>query len=508
MKTTNNIISNMLLGLFAAMLFAGCQKELDSCPTPQQRSVTIEISVSTEEVVRSTPNAMESVVASLRVYAFYNGKKAGYVYRQSTVSGTPLYMDLNLPETGKHDVQFYVIANENEMAAENGVVQFAEDMTPSQLEQVSFTGLDKGVALPMYDKRTESIDVDAIQAAASTAEGHEGHFVLSQKITFMLHRPIAKLSFYAAKAATNGAALQINSVEFLASGTRLYNYLFPQEDATLNQIPSRANGRAMLTNSVTVGSSVAAGGQDALNPANYTEVVSNVYLSEVAVGSSSWDVPSSSSNAGVLRIEYATGEPMMVKNAYVYLPAIERNHHIKVCALFNSAGDINVNYEVADWDDYQMPDYHFDYPTHSFLMETLPTTENLGHQPTQPATMSENNPFVGYFQMSKPSNDAWTPTRLGLNGNNCEIIVYDVETNQEITTFPVPASDKWYRIEMWPLGGKMEVGDEVMLAISYQASGLSESEFLLINGSANNYYWPYQGSSIQDANYVIITMEN
>ena len=81
-------------------------------------------------------------------------------------------------------------------------------------------------------------------------------------------------------------------------------------------------------------------------------------------------------------------------------------------------------------------------------------------------------------------------------------------TNIEVTTFPIAASDKWYRIEVWPLTGKMETGEEVMLGISYTASGLTESEFLLINGSNLEYYWPYNGTSKQDAEYVIITMKN
>ena len=97
---------------------------------------------------------------------------------------------------------------------------------------------------------------------------------------------------------------------------------------------------------------------------------------------------------------------------------------------------------------------------------------------------------------------------VAINANKCEIYVYEVESGDEITTFPIPASNKWYRIEVWPSVGKMEVGDETKLAISYTASGLVESEFLLINGSTKNYYWPYSGTSAQDANYVIITMVN
>ena len=193
----------------------------------------------------------------------------------------------------------------------------------------------------------------------------------------------------------------------------------------------------------------------------------------------------------------------------MYLPEVKRNHHIKVCILFNAEGQIIVNYDVADWDDNEMQNYHFDYPSHSYLRESIPTNgDDLEAKPAGFATMAENVPFKGYFQMTQPANDAWTPTLLGLNGSKSEIRIYEGNTAVEVTTFPIPASDNWYRIEVWPLTGKMENNEEVMLGISYTASGLTESEFLLINGSNLEYYWPYSGVSQQDAEYVIITMKS
>ena len=498
----------MLLGLLAVAMFAGCQKSDELSHKQSDRNVTIELSVSTGEFVRTAPTEMENIINSLRIYAFYNGKKAGYLYREAMDSSTPLYIDLNLPERGIHNVEFYLIANEAEMADHNGVVILSENMTKAQLETVSFTGINKGLSLPMYEKVAVNVDVDAISDVVNTAVNHEGHVILSQKVEFKLKRPVAKLSFYGAKASGVATNPRVHKVELLAAGTRQYNYIFPQDDATLNAIPSRANNRSMLPEMVAITKSVTKGDAAALNPDNYTSVFANEYISEVATGSASWNTPSSSSNAGVLHVEYALDQGAALKNAYVYLPAIERNHHIKVCVLFSAEGNLIVNYDVADWDDNAMLDYHFDYPTHSYLMELLPIVGVDTTKPSTAATMSESKPFIGFFQMSKPANDAWTPTRLGPNGSNCEIIVYDVESSDEVENFPIPASDKWYRIEVWPLGGKMSVGDEVNLAISYRASGLTESEFLLINGSSNNYYWPYSGSTAEDANYVIITMVN
>ena len=499
----------MLLGLCAVSLFVSCQKDMEDQSTPATKSVTLEISVSAEEAVRTTPTNIENAINSVRIYAFLNGKSVGYLYREAAAADGAIYMDMNLPETGTHNVEFYLIANEAEMADDNNsVVTLAENMTKAQLEAVKFTGLRKGESLPMYEKRFEAINVDAIAGTANTVTGHEDHFLLSQKISFSLQRPIAKLSLYGAKVSGMSSDPQILAVEFLSAGTRQYNYLFPQSDATLNAIPSRANNRQLLAGTVVVTEDIAKGDAATQNPANYTEVIANQYFSEMAVGSSSWDVPSSSSNAGILRIEYSLGQGQQVKNNYIYLPALKRNHHIKVCVLFSAEGNLVVNYAVAEWEDNALLDYHFDYPTHSYLMEQVTTTENEAAKPSKEATMAEGRPFKGYFQMTKPSSDAWTPTLLGLNGNNCEIIVYDEHTQDEVRTFPIPVSDKWYRIEVWPLTGKMDVGDEIKLAISYKANVLTQNEFLLINGSNNNFYWPYTGSTAQDANYVIIKMVN
>ena len=496
----------MLLLLLAAMLFVGCQKDIEVLPLQEQKGVTIELSLSQIEATRNTPTAMESTINSLRIYAFYNNKMVGYLYREATEAGTPFYMDLQLPESGTHNVEFYVVANEAEMASENGVVVMSESMSKVELEAITFTGLNKGNALPMYEKSVEAINVDAISGGANSVAGHEGHPLLSQTIEFTLSRPIAKMSVYAAKVSGTASNPLIHKIDFLAAGTRQYNYLFPQEEALLNEIPSRANNRELLSATATITKAINKGSAEAQDPTNYTEVIEGIYLSEVAVGSTSWSLPSSD-NGGVLRVEYAGGEGQVVKTQFVYLPPIKRNHHIKVCILINAEGEVVINYEVAEWEKNEMQNYHFDYPTHSYIMASLPTTENpVVEKPSTMATMAEGVPFRGYFQMSKPTNDAWTPTLLGLNGSNCEIIIYEVESGNEVTTLPIPASEKWYRIEVWPLGGKMSDGEETKLAVSYTASGFIESEFLLINGSNIEHYWPYSGSTAQNAEYVIITM--
>ena len=47
---------------------------------------------------------------------------------------------------------------------------------------------------------------------------------------------------------------------------------------------------------------------------------------------------------------------------------------------------------------------------------------------------------------------------------------------------------------------------ELGITYSPDFSVNGQYEFLLINGSQNNWYWPYEGASEQDANKVIITV--
>lgn len=495
----------------AVLMCTACQSETDEKFVGSQ-SVTIELSVSASELTRATPTAMEETINSLRVYAFNSAtnKLAGFVQRETTASGTPFYMDLELPESGTHDVEFYLVANEAEMADENAAVRLSEVMTKAELEAIRFTGLRVGNSLPMYAKKTVPINVDNLSGQANTLEGHDGHFVLAQKVDFSLERPIAKLSVYAAKTIGATAIPQINMIEFLAGGTRQYNYLFPQTDDVLDAIPSRANNRVLLETSVAVTAELEKASAAAENPANYSEVSVGNYLSETAVGALAWDVPSGIVSAPVLHFEYALDAGAELKHAYVYLPELQRNHHLKVCILINAEGQIIINYVVADWEDNEMPNYHFDYPTHSYLLENIPVVGAEQTTPSMPAQMTESVPFKGYFQMSRPLTDAWTPTLLGLNGADCEILVFEGDTDTEIpeSEWPISASDKWYRIEVHPLSGKMTIGEEVNLAISCTATGLSESEFLLINGTDQNFYWPYTGDGQQDADYLIITMVN
>ncbi len=522
MRKVNNILFKTVLCILAAFASVSCMEK--EGPSADRQSVMIELRVFAEGMTKATeaPTDMEKVINSLRVYAFYGDRAAGYVQRQATSLGEPFYMDLELPETGIHNVDFYLIANEEEMAYENGLVQLSENMTRAQLEAIKYTGIAKRTSLPMYCRHlAEPVNVDAVTNAPNTEAGHEGHFILADPVEFTLERSLAKLSVYAAKVEGSTAVPQITQIELLSHGTREYSYLFPQTAAVLDGVPARANNRIVTDEVVEVTSSVAKGSSAAADPANYTEIATGFYLPEVREGlpyddpAYRWDIftgsPMDAARSAVLHIEYSMGAGQELKHGYVYLPCVKRNSHIKVCILINSEGNIIINYVVADWVDNAMPDYRFDYPTHTYLLESIPAAgESSPSHASKEAQMSETVPFRGYFQMTYPENDNWTPTLIGLNASQCTVRVFDYTGNTEVprSAWPIQASDDWFMIEVSPNPGHMQAGETVTLAISYTATGFEIIEYMMINGTDQNFYWPYQDPAAQDADYVIITMVN
>lgn len=512
MQKLTNILFNTIAIAAVAFMSAGCLLEKEDA-SGQMQDVMIELSVSAGEMTKAVSAVDETAVSSLRIYAFYGDKLAGYVSRGVVEEGKPLYMDLKLPETGFHNVDFYLIANEKEMGYESAPVVLSENMSRSQLENIRYTNLTSKNALPMYCKQTEVINVDQLRAEANSDPEHAGHYFLAQKINFNLSRSLAKISLYAAKVQGTDQTPKILNAALLASGTRVYSYLFPQTDQVLEGVQSRVNDVVILNSAVTVDKAVEKGSSAAKDASSY-DLVTDAYAAEVTCGSADWSMSSGNQSEMVIRVEYALDDNGgRVENGYIYMPRITRNTHYKVCVLINAEGRISVNYEVAPWEDNVMEPIYFDYPTHSYLHESISdvTSERL-LDPTTEAVMSETRPFTGYFQMTYPENDAWTPTLMGPDAGNCSVTVFEIDGMQaeEITdeNWPIPASEYWYRIEIRPDPAKVDIGAEVKLAITYKATGFETMDYLLINGSYQEYYWPYSGISKQDANYVIITMVN
>lgn len=504
MKKVYNIFINTVICLSVAMISFGCMLEKEG-PSADNQSVMIELNVSSSDLTKATPTDAEKKIETLRIFAFSGERLAGHLYTEAAAVGESMFMHLELPETGSHPVDFYLIANEGEMAYQNGTVELSSNMTRAQIEAVKFTGIVTYNALPLWGYKNVMINVDNVKEA--TMNGHEGHLMLDQTVEFSLSRSLAKLSLYAAKKTGTASDPQILNVKLLAGGTREYSYLFPQEDDVLNAVVSRANDRDLFISTAVVDKEADASTQ---NEADYKQIFTGKYLPEVTYGSSQWNVASGEERAAVLHVEYNLGAGQERKNAYIYLPAIVRNTHLKVCIFINANGQIIVNYKVAEWDADDMwgdGGLQFSYPTHSYIRESVPVTDaDVAQKPSKAAEMSEGNPFVCYFQMTAPANEDWTPTLLGVDSEKCEVKVYTMDGTSEITTRPIQASDDWYMIKVTPL--TMIPGETVNLAITYKPIWSDLHEYLLINGSKNEYYWPYDGAAEdQDANYIIVTMK-
>ena len=500
MQKIYNIILKAVLVVFTAVLAAACTTEKFDTSTGLQ-SVMLQVNIEAGEMTKATPTDAESAINSVRIYAFRtDGSQAGHFYR-ATASDDPIVMDLTLPMTGVHEVEFHVFVNEASMDFVDGFT-FTENMTQSQLHAAKFHNVIVSNGFPMYCVQKESINVESVSQYTDMPQGHDDHFYLSQKVNFSLLRPIAKVSVYAA-IAEGGApgSVSVNRVEFPVNGTREYNYVLPQTDDVLSTVPLRKIPVDMTTGSVSLVKTVDKTDAAALkDPNNYNLVVADYYMPETEAGDEVWQTKESDRQA-LLHVEYSIGAGGEINHGYVYLPKVVRNHNYKVCILINSEGSFIINYTVADWDDADMTELWFDYPTHSYLR----VAPNETDVPSAPASMSATEPFTGYFKMSYPAEETWTPVLLN-SATECEVKVYKVGSETSPLTFPIEAdSENWYKITVTPDAG-LAVDTEVEFAITYSPIGsMDKYEYLMINGSQNNNYWPY--STPTDPNKVIITVK-
>lgn len=481
--------------LLVAFVLGGCaEKNGQDMP---EKLVTLQVSLKSKGITKAEMTGAEKSIGSVRIYAYRSdtGSQVGHYYR-GTASDEPIYMDLALPERGQYEVEFYIIANETSVRLPDDFA-FAERMPKDRLRQSRFTSVDQSGRIPMFCEESATINVDNVYQDVNTAPGHEGHNVLVQKLDLTLSASISKLSVYAAMA-PGVSTTKIHYVDILKGGLRQHVYFLPQDKDVLSAVPVRAIGRDLLTTE-TVLTNHAQHGSD--NTDDYNPLVADHYIPETEVGSEDLEVKADDRQATV-HVQYSVGEGGELRNGYIYMPVINRGTHYNVCLLITSEGRIILSYTVAPWDKADMTEIWFDYPTHSFIKD-----EVNEEKPVSPATMSYERPFVGYFKMSYPATETWRPTVASANAGMVDVKVF---THSGITpvTPPVKAdSENWYRIEVTPAPA-LEPGSEVELGITYSPdfSIDGQYEYLLINGSQNNWYWPYEGESQQDANKVIITV--
>jgi hypothetical protein len=402
------------------------------------------------------------------------------------------------------------------MAMEQDMPQLGPDLTEEQLKALRFIAITPDAGLPMCCMESRQINVfqytDKQSLSPEMIKGHEHLALLAQKQTFNLTRSVGKLTLSVKKSKETIPDVYIKSVTMLARGTRHYNYLMPQSEDFLKTLSPRVNDRAILAEGTTY----------TVTSTEFEEVAS-AYCSENPYGSPAWNIPNSD-NSVVLHAQYSMGEGTELRNAYIYLPKIERNQWININCVARGEGTISVEYKVKDWElasedeDYVV----FDYPTHSYILPGLPTMDEPVPDFTdiEPVTRSEEKPFSGYFQILHPEGQKWHPTIVRVQeGNDAkagdfEIEVYNVASDGTETPATYddgyglnPETNTYFRICVWPKN-QDTVGAQIYLGITTELQGFGYTEYLLINGSQSELYWPSNGGGYSggtDPNVLIIT---
>lgn len=467
----------------------------------------------------------ETVINTLRIYAFTRGQRVGYHYQASPVNRDFL-MDIGMlgtdVATGKQTVKFYIIANEEAVVTEEDMPALDEYTTERQLNDYRFIALEQSKGLPMFYADTIMLNtrneasMDTIDHGRIDITGHENHTLLARKLSFLLKRPFGKLTVSAARMSESTPDVYIKSITMLAQGTRHYNYMMPQTTEVLESLFPRPNDRPLLDENTGF---VVTTTQD-----EGFQQITESYCFEVPFGSESpeeWNVPNTN-NSLVLKTVFSIGEGEELRTVYIYLPPVFRNQWIRVSSAISGEGQIRVNYHVRDWD-YDMTDDDddgeedyiiFDYPTHTYLLPELPSVTNPFPDPDGVVKvlpqMSMSKPFVCYFQMLYPSGQTWKPTVFAGDAPSSDytLAVYVNDSSEPALTDQNGSyginggEDEFFRIELQPLNAR-NVGSRISLGITSEIQGFGHSEYLLINGSQSELFWPAEGGA--DPNTLIIT---
>ena len=108
-------------------------------------------------------------IHSIRIYAFRNGSDntapVGYFYNEDISGEGPFYCPIDLKESGSLD--FLVLLNDNRIETGGDFNDRNESTTRSQLEDITFTGIDRGEddsigpIVPMCNERITRAGIDA-----------------------------------------------------------------------------------------------------------------------------------------------------------------------------------------------------------------------------------------------------------------------------------------------------------------------------------------------------------
>lgn len=364
MKRIFNITLRAAAVVLTVALAAGCVFEKEN-PTLVRgtKKVMVELNVGADDMATKATADSEKDIKDLRIYAFIGNVMVGYANPQS-LSGA-WYMDLNLPETGTYNIDFWAVANVRGLS--DNSITISPNMSKDQLKSIVYNATivnsdysDTG--FPMYAMHTEpnvnvaAVRKDAGKDAENTSPGHEGHFILDKTVTLNLTRSLSKITVYAAEAVSGDEAADTDEPKVKISGVTIKNAklasgLFEtktSEVSTINVSP---------TQPVAVNKTI---GLDANTDAdknsipdiiedvnNYTSITTPYYIAENTIGSNAWN--KAVEGGTYLEISYLLGNSTEPKTAIVNMPVIERNKHYKVMARIKANGEMTLTLQVVAW---------------------------------------------------------------------------------------------------------------------------------------------------------------
>lgn len=419
MKTCKNILKKALAITFGAVMLTSCV--LDHSLKKIGEDVALEMSFATKgagdaEVKGEELVGIEGEVNTLRIFIFLDEgndrRLAGHYYTTDPVlAPTTIKMDMSVFRMESQNVKFYVIANEKAMLNGSTPVSLSDKTTEEQLKALSFTGIDTTEGLPMFDVKTATINVSG--GTVVTADGaHKDHLALDAKIDFVLQRPMAKLTVYAAKSldTSDDTTLKVTEVT-MTQGYAASNGLFAP-------VTSPALGSSSLTvrdvacaklGATNTWASTDEEKSDRSNRNNFTQVTESIYPFENKAGSADWQTEVA--NGGQLRIKYAfDGTP---QEGIINLPAITRNEHIVVNCVMIGNGTMEITLSTLPWDyNERVWDYTKDVTFSQSIIWDSKTTE---YDETDKAILAKNQEISFSFDIDTPVNATWYATLIPMS---------------------------------------------------------------------------------------------
>lgn len=242
------------------------------------------------------------------------------------------------------------------------------------------------------------------------------------------------------------------------------------------------------------------------------------------------DATSAGDGQYYMKIDYQYGTASDLKSAtgYVALPAIVRNHEVKVEASFkvNLQGVVTLNCTVADWtqDDGEQGNANltFNYPTYSVMaFDRGSSNEEVFNNPYVTYTDESNKTsFTMLFQMTAPTSSIeWKPMLSIKQGNETDFSIEVFEATNVDTKPTIAGSNlytsssvsfaggtTWYAVCVTPNKAAATTDRVTELRIVYNVPwmGTGVQESMLINGTSGASKWPNSGD---DPHYIIVTQK-